>query len=106
MAKAKSKATRPRKRKPQRAVPLRSATASVRKKNGDGGRSEAVDLRAMAGLGSVSRIVNAYLEFPARLLRCQTPFDVWREQSLFAARVVGLTLGQATDQSRSRKAQR
>jgi hypothetical protein len=119
MANAKTTPARPSKRKPRRAAPLRAATASVRKKktasvrkkngarekNDGGGHIAAVDFGSppLAGLGPISRTMNACIEFQARLLRCQTPFDVWREQSLFAARLIGLTFGQPADQDRSSK---
>ena len=86
----------------------KKTTASARKKNGankkndDAGQIAAVDFGSLplAGLGPISRTMNACIEFQARLLRCQTPFDVWREQSLFAARLIGLTFGQPADQDR------
>ena len=122
MAKTKTKPARPSKRKPRRAAPLRAATASVRKKttasvrkkngahkkNEGGAHVAAVDFGSppLAGLGPISRTMNACIEFQARLLRCQTPFDMWREQSLFATRLLSLTFGQLADQDRSRKVDR
>lgn len=120
MAKTKSKPAQPNKQKKQHAEALRASTASVRrkktasvlkKKNGarkksaDSGHIATDDFgrSPLAGLGPISRTLNACIEFQARLLKCRTPFDVWREQSLFAARLISLSLGQTTDPQRSRR---
>lgn len=122
MAKTKSKAARPNKQKKQRAEALRASTASVRrkktasalnKKNGarkksaDSGHIAADDFgrSPLAGLGPISRTLNACIEFQARLLKCRTPFDIWREQSLFATRLISLSLGHQTDQTGFRRKQ-
>ena len=122
MAKTKSKPARPNKQQKQPAEALRASTASVRrkkttsalkKKNGarkksaDRGHIAADDFGGspLAGLGPISRTLNACIEFQARLLKCRTPFDVWREQSLFAASLISLSLGQQTDQTGFRRKQ-
>jgi hypothetical protein len=122
MAKTKSKPARSNKQKKPRAEALRATTASVRRKktasvlkkengarkNSAGSGHIAADdfgRSPLAGLGPISRTLNACIEFQARLLKCRTPFDVWRVQSLFAARLISLSLGQQTDQTGFRRKQ-
>ena len=40
-----------------------------------------------AMFSAMDRVVQAYVEFPGRLARCRSPFDVWREQVLFTQRI-------------------
>jgi len=81
------------KARPKRSVALRSSSAALRKKRGDG------DLAATRFVGpkpatemyqSMSGIMNAYIELPARLMQCRTPLGVLREQALFAGRLFDL----------------
>ena len=94
MAKAANKKrTRRSKTKPTRATALRSTSSSVRKKISDGGSDSLLSGDAgpaMEMLRSMSGIMNAYIELPARLMQCRTPFGVWREQALFAGRLFDL----------------
>jgi hypothetical protein len=37
----------------------------------------------------MGRMMGAYGELPARLLRCRYPIDIWFEQVRFAQRILG-----------------
>jgi hypothetical protein len=41
----------------------------------------------LAMFSAMDRVVQAYVELPGRLARCHSPFDMWREQVLFAQRI-------------------
>ena len=56
----------------------------------------------MAMSRSMSEIMNAYIEFPARLMQCRTPLGVLREQALFAGRLFDL-IERGFHQERSQK---
>ena len=99
MAKAakKQKRTQRSKAKPKRAVALRSTSAALRKKSNSiapampAAAKPFLDTNpAMAMSRSMSEIMSAFVEFPARLTQCRTPFALWREQALFAGRLFDL----------------
>jgi len=107
MAKAAKSNTRARrsKGKPKRAAALSSTSATLRRKSEGSDLLKSVfDLHpGMAMSRSMSEIMKAYIEFPAKLMRCHTPLGVWREQALFAGRLFDL-IERGFHQERSRKA--
>jgi hypothetical protein len=110
MAKATSKGRARRvKTKPPRATALRSTSASVRKKGSDRDPASLLSgdaAPAMEMLRSLTGIMNAYIELPARLMQCRTPLDVWREQALFAKRLFDLTSARGSPLQHSRNVKR
>ena len=42
---------------------------------------------ALMMLGMMGRLMDAYVEFPARLAQCKSPMDLWLEQARFAQRI-------------------
>jgi hypothetical protein len=86
------KASQRGKAKPKRPAALRSSSAALREKSLDNapvtpliGANPAVDLSR-----SISGILNAYMEFPGRLVQCRTPLGVMKEHALFAGRLLDL----------------
>lgn len=86
------------KAKPKRAVALHSQSAALRKKSRDAPPAKSA-ARAMPFVNanpaiimsrSMSGFMSAFIELPARLMQCRTPFAVWREQALFAGRLFEL----------------
>jgi hypothetical protein len=110
MAKAANKkSARQGKPRSRRATALRSTSASVRKRNsvGDTASMPLADATpASEMLRSMTGIMNTYIEFPARLMQCRTPLDVWQEQALFAGRLLDVALPVRSGPDRSRKVQR
>jgi len=103
---AKKKSARQGKARPRRATALRSTSASVRKRRsvGDPALMPLANATAVSELHrSMTGIMNAYIEFPARLMQCRSPLDVWREQSLFASRLLDVALPDRSGPERSRK---
>ena len=81
-----------------RSIPLTPATAVVRKSESSAhnpGHAAAaaspLDL-GLAMFGFMQRATFTYAEFPARLVQCRSPMDVWREQARFARRIFSGTL--------------
>jgi hypothetical protein len=52
---------------------------------------------------SMNGIMYAYMELPGRLMQCRTPFEMWREQALFAGRLFDL-MDRGSHRERPRKA--
>ena len=92
MAKPKSKTrTQRSKARPRKAVAALRSTSSAMRKMSDGSEPPKSVFDLQSGMPmSMSGIIDAYVELPARLMQCRTPFGVWREQALFAGRVLDL----------------
>jgi hypothetical protein len=86
-SKAKSRLNSRAKRK-ARSIPLSAGTAVVRKSESAAHAppANALDL-AVAMFGFIQRATFTYAEFPARLVQCRSPMDVWREQARLTQRI-------------------
>jgi hypothetical protein len=94
MAKPKSKTrTQGSKARPRKAEATLRSTASAERKLSDVRKlpTSVFDLQSgMPMSRSMTGILDAYMEFPGRLMRCRSPLGVWREQALFAGRLFDL----------------
>ncbi len=81
----------------RRSVPLLAETAEARKSKPFKERVTTAPLvsnpalnPAVAMLEFMQRVAAAYVELPSRLIQCRSIIDVWREQALFAQRIVSV----------------
>jgi hypothetical protein len=75
-------------------VPLIAGTAAVRKSKSAARKPEPGHTAgtnplefAVAMFGFMQRATFTYAEFPARLIQCRSPMEVWREQARFVQRI-------------------
>ena len=69
------------------AAEVRRAKSASRRRVAAAGPVSLAANPAFGMLNNMSRVMQAYAEFPFRLVQCRTPMDVWREHVQFAQRI-------------------
>jgi hypothetical protein len=78
---ARAKGQRSQKMRSAAAAPLKASNEA--KKRETGRLQQPVDRSADTMMGLMNRRAQAYLELPARMAHCNSPFQVWRVQAQF-----------------------
>ena len=65
------------------AAPLKASNEARKRQNGRVEQRPVVRAAGVDGMALMHRRAQAYLELPARMARCNSPFQVWRVQAQF-----------------------